>query len=149
MTDEQLLAFCDRSKLPLATPWTEGGWRYATDGSICIRVPDPRGAVPDDLPRPAAFKLFDAFGKPEGAWQPWPHDPIYVNVDVKDVFGQVSRTVLRAEIGKRLIPAKYYQLCRGLSAVEWFDDSGAGRKPVAFRFNTVAGPGQGLVIGMQ
>jgi hypothetical protein len=30
MTDEQLLAFCDRTKPALATPWTEGGWRYAT-----------------------------------------------------------------------------------------------------------------------
>jgi hypothetical protein len=148
MIDEQLLAFCNRKKPDLASPWTEGGWRYATDGSICIRVPDPRGAVPDPEKRPNAAKLFEAFGKGGGEWKAWPADPIRVNVDVKDVFGQITRTVLCAEIGKHLIDEKYYLLIGGLSGVEWLDGGAARKTPAQFRFHTVTGEGQGLVVGM-
>jgi hypothetical protein len=149
MTDEQMLAFCDRSRPSLATPWPEGGWRYATDGSICVRVPDPRGAVPDPAPHPNAARLFDScgrFGRAGGVWRPWPANPVYVYA----AAGAESSLCadVGAEIGKRIIQERYFLLIGGLSAVEWLDDDGARNAPVQFRFRTVAGEGQGLVMGM-
>jgi hypothetical protein len=41
-------------------------------------------------------------------WQPWPSDPIRVNVDIKDGFGRITRTVLCVEIGKHLIDERCY-----------------------------------------
>jgi len=142
MTDEQLLAFCNKGKPKLATPWTEGGWRYATDGLICIRVPDPRGTAPDLLSRPRAAALFDFFGRAEGVWRPWPRNPVYV------CAGADAEPFSGAEFGKRIVQERYFLLIGGLSAVEWLDDGRARNTPIQFRFRTVAGEGQGLVMGV-
>ena len=66
-----LTRFCDieDSRYALDTPWVHDGWRYATDGTICVRV--PAGEEPDSPPvfskerkqrkRPKAYKLFTEF----------------------------------------------------------------------------------------
>lgn len=66
-----LQPFCDTEdvRYALSTPWVKGGWRYATDGRICVRVTTDEADSPtyneDGLKRPGADRLFDDF-PPDG-----------------------------------------------------------------------------------
>lgn len=51
-----------------AAPFVAGGWRYACDGIICVRMPAP--GEPDD-PIPWRTTIADLF-HPIGATPPWP-----------------------------------------------------------------------------
>ncbi len=62
-----LKPFCDYEdgRYALTTPWVKGGWRYATDGRICVRTPTTEPDSPkyneDGLKRPDAAGLFSRF----------------------------------------------------------------------------------------
>lgn len=68
MTD--LNTFCQTDGSPaIATPWTEGGWTYASDGHMLLRVPR-RDDVPERIEAPKVFgtSLGAAFRKDPGEW---------------------------------------------------------------------------------
>jgi hypothetical protein len=61
MIDLQPFVSQDESRPSIITPWTAGGWTYATDGRICVRLATSN---PDDEDnalerRPNAATLFD------------------------------------------------------------------------------------------
>ena len=80
-----LNVFCDpmtdrpESRYDLSTPWVYEGWRYATDGRICVREPAPGEPSAPDVrafgsnkgKRPRAHDYFAAFPK-NGFTGDWP-----------------------------------------------------------------------------
>jgi hypothetical protein len=77
-----LKRFCGFLSEHMATadPWVSGGWRYATDGRVCVRVPapgEPDTPTPDfSAPRlPPAAELFP-LRPARYSLAPWPTDGI-------------------------------------------------------------------------
>jgi len=69
---ELLQRFCsvERSRAYLCQPWTRGGYTYATNGHIAVRVP-ALSDVPDFKNAPDASRLWKT--EPTGAFIPAPH----------------------------------------------------------------------------
>lgn len=51
-------------------PWVKDGWRHATDGRICIRL--PATGEPDALPEKRVPHFDEVLPPVDGNWQPWP-----------------------------------------------------------------------------
>jgi hypothetical protein len=96
--------------------------------------------VPDNVVRVCdaclADCLFDAFAAGDGSWHAWPDAP----AGTESWAGR--------DVGGRHIRARHLGLIEGLSCVQWFEDGGGRNKALHFKFRTVAGEGQGLVMGM-
>lgn len=74
-TQIDLTPFCDPDGEYLATPWVKDGWRYATDGRVCVRVlADGEPNEPPLLKRalPSVAQMFSAV---DGEWLIWPAIP--------------------------------------------------------------------------
>jgi len=58
---------------PIGHPWVKGGWRYATDGRVCARVPAP-GEPDTEGKHPDAFAIFVSvdLSKCVDPWSPGP-----------------------------------------------------------------------------
>lgn len=76
-TQIDLQKFCERDETPrydINQPWVEGGWRYATDGRVLVRVPapdEPDSPRPvNNKKRPRAFEILQP--AVDGDWEPWP-----------------------------------------------------------------------------
>lgn len=75
--------FChigDNRRYRRTTPWVQGGWRYATDGIICMRMPSQESDTSpssDGVPFPPAPDLFEKFEAAK-CIMPWPKEsPIH------------------------------------------------------------------------
>lgn len=70
--------FCDPDDVRLRSPWNEGGFSYATDRAIIVRVPTnvPDSPPLDGLGRPNAHvnALFTSQWKDDSDFVPWPHE---------------------------------------------------------------------------
>jgi hypothetical protein len=70
-----LTQFCGKQeryeRYGINKPFSQGGWTYATEGHVCIRVPRIQG-IPEQG-KPEAYKLFDdAEQRTVMMWQPLP-----------------------------------------------------------------------------
>jgi hypothetical protein len=74
--DIGLKIFCaaEDSRYALASPWVRGGWEYATDGRIMVRVSSPESDTPqqDARPFPPAHEIFEKHFDAIKCIEPWP-----------------------------------------------------------------------------
>lgn len=68
-----LKPFCDPDSVcyALVTPWNSGGWTYATDGHVLVRIPTGDPDTSDDKRRPAIPQEWFATER-EWKWTTWP-----------------------------------------------------------------------------
>lgn len=66
-----LQPFCgpDASRYALDKPWNKGGFTFATDGRVCVRLPTSEPDTVDDQRSP---KIEDTLFEGTGDWQKWP-----------------------------------------------------------------------------
>ncbi len=158
-----LKPFCgtkDFARYALTTPWHYSGWQYASDGTICVRVPAIRPIPSDEEDRPKAFTLFEQF--PE-CTEPWPeHDgtekeyPCSAcgglqsvececpecgtphNASCKDCVNGTELRPKSLTIAGRRIVGKYCLKIQALGTVLFCSD-GEAEEPVAFQCGELEG----------
>jgi hypothetical protein len=71
--------FCasEGSRYAISSPWVRGGWEYATDGRIAVRLPTITADTAEDETGPLlpAFQKFDQYMDAAKCTQPWPDVP--------------------------------------------------------------------------
>lgn len=158
MTDEQWKRFCGYSAhADLDRPFVRRGWKYATDGAICIRMPAPNepdttARIPDVVP--TLFLVWP------DEWGPWPSIEQLVLTTCQECEGTgldpeeapgtpcfacrglKMRLDGSVQLGARLIGGRYMQLISTLKDVRYCRYGGSD-EPLRFEF---AGNGMGIVM---
>lgn len=165
-----LLRFCGdkESRYALTAPWIRDGWRYATDGRLCVRMPAEGLQDTAAVYIPPAGEVFAINFEPyaDKCRKPWPDLMQIVMYDGTcpqcDGFGELGcsecfkRTCLTchgkkttkqehfAHVGNHAVRPVYARKIADLPGVRWAAGI-ASNKPLPFVFD---GGGQGLVMGM-
>jgi len=168
-TELNLQAFCRFGKVlsvKMDAPWVIGGWEYATDGVICIRILTTK-ADGEKTGQPDAEALFKGFD-PEKCDTPWLSG--FVSDEIKtccpqcdgdgyvyDVDGEQTRCIMCAGLGmayvempRRINGIKianlYDRLIQSLPGVQF---SRADKPPTNKMIRFAFLGGQGAVMGLQ
>ena len=122
-----LKRFCSPAMGFYPEPFAYGGWLYATDGRICVRVPTTEPDTDEGVPT-AVPDIFETTFR-EGPPSPWPPESGMDHI----------------HLGGIRLDGKYDALIRTLSGVQHWQarDSEA---PLPFTFD---GGGEGLVMGVK
>jgi hypothetical protein len=154
-----MTAFCATEKgksLDLTTPFTLDGWRYATDGYVCIRVPTSKRRPSAPEKTPDVLKLpWGALASP--ALRPWKATDAYRDFDeCSSCEGEEyvachachgkreAWQVVRYRIDGRIVQRRFFGRVAGLPGVQLATHA-ILTDHVGFTF---ADGGQGLVVPM-
>lgn len=138
-----LMRFCGRQNvagLEIVAPFVIDGWRYATDGVVCVRVPaenckDSKGSFPPVKSLPWG-KLVNPTLWPEPAYQ---FRPMRGEKPVDDWKWEVYPR--SQKVAGRLIRPHYHWLIADLPGVR-YSEAGAPLQPLLFKFRG----GEGLLM---
>lgn len=139
-----LLPFCDEEqhwKWSLCEPFVQGGYVYATDGKIAIRIPTRR---PDTFHEGRFPKMGETFDKLLRAytrdapgdlgWLPWPTKPVFVETETDAKTGiacPICRGATHYYADGDAVTCVY---CDATGYVERWDNVDTGKSIIAGRY---------------